>query len=121
LYNFFINFKNIIFDVIFKDKSMTHINNNKEKLKESIMKIFQTNAALGYRQLAFLIRLDKSENGYNYLCIGTQNINDSDMYQVGKVVEDLEDFYLEETSFKLTDSELNGNYLFDYWVSHYYA
>ena len=85
------------------------------------MKIYQTNAALGYRQLAFLIRLDKSANGHNYLCIGTQNINDNEMYQIGKIVEDLEDFYLEDTTFKITDSELNGTYLFDYWVSHYCA
>jgi hypothetical protein len=85
------------------------------------MKIYQTNAALGYRQLAFLIRLDKSANGYNYLCIGAQNINDNEMYQIGKIVEDLEDFYLEDTTFKITDSELNGTYLFDYWVSHYCA
>jgi hypothetical protein len=68
------------------------------------MKVYQTNAALGYRQLAFLIRLDKSANGYNYLCIGTQNIYDNDMYVVGKVVEDLEDYYLEDTTFKIEDS-----------------
>ena len=83
------------------------------------MEIFQTNAALGYRQLVFLIRLDKSANGHNYLCIGTQNINDNEMYQIGKIVEDLEDFYLEETTFKIEESELHGTYLFDYWVSHY--
>ena len=85
------------------------------------MKIYQTNAALGYRQLAFLIRLNKSANGHNYLCIGTQNINDNEMYQIGKIVEDLEDFYLEDTTFKITDSELNGTYLFDCWVSNYCA
>ena len=85
------------------------------------MKIFQTNASLGYRQLAFLIRLDKSANGYNYLCIGTQNVYDYEMYQIGKIVEDLEDSCLEDTTFKIADSELNGTYLFDYWCSHYYA
>ena len=85
------------------------------------MKIFQTNAALCYKELAFLIRLDKSANGYNYLCVGTQNIDDNEMYQIGKIVEDLEDFYLEDTTFKIEDSELHGTYLFDYWVSHYCA
>ena len=83
------------------------------------MKIFQTNAALGYRQLAFLIRLDKSENGYNYLCIGTQNIDDNDNYQIGEIVQDLEEFYLEDSTFKISDSELNGTYLFDYWVHNF--
>ena len=60
------------------------------------MKIYQTNAALGYRQLAFLIRLDKSANGHNYLCIGTQNINDNEMYQIGKTVEDLEESQIDD-------------------------
>jgi len=83
------------------------------------MEIFQTNTALGYRQLAFLIRLDKNVNGYNYICIGTQNIGNDDIYQIGEIVEDLEDFYLEDTTFKITDSELNGTYLFDYLISHY--
>jgi hypothetical protein len=83
------------------------------------MKVFQTNAALGYRQLAFLIRLNESANGYDYLCIGTQNIHNNDTYQIGKIVKDLEDFYLEDTIFQITDSELNGTYLFDYWVSHF--
>lgn len=77
------------------------------------MKIYQTNAALGYRQLAFVIRLDKSKNGYNYLCIGTQN---TDEYTIGNIVEDLEDIYLEETTYKVSDSPLHGTYLFDYWI-----
>ena len=64
------------------------------------MIVYQTNAALGYNQLAFLIRLDKSANGYNYLCIGTQNIHDNE-YEVGEVVEDLEDYYLEDTGFRI--------------------
>lgn len=85
------------------------------------MEIFQTNAALGYRQLAFIIRLDKSAHGYNYLCIGTQNIDESNTYQIGKIVEDLEDIYLEKTTFKISESELNGTYLFDFWISHYFA
>jgi len=82
------------------------------------MKIYQTNAALGYKQFAYLIRLDKSENGYNYLCIGTHNIYDNDWYQTGKIVEDLENYYLEDTTFKITDSELYGTFLFDYWITH---
>jgi hypothetical protein len=84
------------------------------------MKIFQTNVGLGFRQYAYLIRLDKSENGYNYICIGTLNVNDTDMYKVGEIVEDLEDLYLENTTFKIEDSELYGTYLFKYWISNYF-
>lgn len=85
-----------------------------------VRRVYQTDAALGYKQLAFLIRLEKSKNGYDYLCIGTQNV-DSDFYQIGEIVKDLEDFYLEETTYKITDSPLHGTYLFDYWISNYYA
>ena len=82
------------------------------------MKIYQTNAGLGYRQLAFLIRLDKTDNGYNYLCIGTKNVNTDTTYLVGAVIE-LEDLYIENTTLKRSDSELYGTYLFDYWCKNY--
>ena len=80
------------------------------------MKIYQTNATLGYRQLAFLIRLEKSKTGYDYLCIGLQNVN-KDSYQIGGIVKDLEDYYLEDTNYKISDSPLYGSYLFDYFIS----
>ena len=82
------------------------------------MKIYQTNAGLGYRQLAFLIRLDKTDNGYNYLCIGTKNVNTDTTYLVGAAIE-LEDIYIEDSTFQVSDSELNGTYLFDYWFKNY--
>ena len=86
------------------------------------MKTFQTNAGLGYQQFAFLIRLDKTDNGYNYLCIGTKNVHtDTDTeYWTGAVVE-LEDIYIEDSTFQVSDSELNGTYLFNYWINNYYA
>ena len=82
------------------------------------MKIYQTNAALGYNQLAYLIKLDKTTNGYNYLCIGTNNVND-DSYEAGKVVEDLEDYLIQESNFQLNNSPLYGTYLFNYFISRY--
>lgn len=83
------------------------------------MKLYQTNAALGYKQLAFLIRLDESKNGYNYLCIDT-NFGENNMYQIGNVVSDLEDYYLEETTYNITKSPLYNTYLFNYWLSNYF-
>lgn len=94
-----------------------YVNKNFSEQKSPI-KVFQTNAALGYNQLAFLVRLDKSENGYDYLCIGVQNVKD-DSYCVGKVVKDLEDYYVEESEFEINDSSLSGSYLFDYWISNF--
>ena len=88
------------------------------------MKIYQTDAMLGYRQYAYLLRLDKSEYGYNYLCIGTMNVPDDDGflkhgYSIAGIVKDLEDFYLEDTNFKITDSELYGTLLFDFFINNY--
>ena len=83
------------------------------------MKIYQTNAALGYSQLAFLIRLHESLHGYNYLCIGTRGISDNEFYKVGELVLDLEDIYIEDSNFGIKDSPLKGSYLFDFWVANY--
>jgi len=74
------------------------------------LEVFQTNAAL-----ACLIRWDKSGNGYNYLCIDTKDIDsNNDYYEIGEIVEDLEDIYLEETTYKINSSPLIGSYLFEY-------
>ena len=68
---------------------------------------------MGYSQLAYLIRLDKSEHGHNYLCIDKLNVHDSDIYSIGKVVEDLEDIYVEDSTYVIENSPLYGTYLFD--------
>jgi hypothetical protein len=58
----------------------------------SHVQVYTTSAALGYIQVAYLVRIAKSKNGYDYLCVDTHNISrDNDMYVVGKEVEDLED------------------------------
>jgi len=82
------------------------------------MKVFETNAALSYDQLAFLIRLNKSKNGYNYLCVGTKDIN-NDSYQIGNVVEDLEDYYVEISKYDICESPLYNSFLFDFFIKNY--
>lgn len=84
------------------------------------MKIYQTDAALGYKQLAFLIQLDKSINGYNYLCIDTHNISYNDTYKPGKIIEDLEDIYVEESDYDISNSPLINEYLFRHFLKTYY-
>jgi hypothetical protein len=84
------------------------------------MKIYETNAALGYNQLAYLIRLDKSKFGYNYLCIATKNVHDDDNYYPGKVIEDLEYFSnLEISDYDIKESPLYNDFLFDYFLNNY--
>lgn len=88
------------------------------------MKIYQTDSGLGYKQYAYLIRLDKTKNGYNYLCIGTHNVDGDEGffkhgYRIGEIVEDIHGLYLEDTTFKITDSELYGTFLFDFFINNY--
>ena len=84
------------------------------------MIIYETTAALGYNQKAYLIRLDESENGYNYLCIDGSNLADTDLYIIGEEVEDLEDFYVEETNwYRIEQSPLWGSFLFDAFLKQY--
>ena len=87
------------------------------------MKIYETNAALGYNQTAYLIRLDKTSefNTYNYLCVGTHNIDEDDnIYKIGTVVKDLEDYYVETSKFDESESPLFGSFLFDFFLKKYH-
>lgn len=80
------------------------------------MIVYQTNAGLGYLKFAFLLRLDKTKNGYNYLCIGTQFIDEEDEYVVGEVTKDLEDDYVTESPYEISQSPLYGTFLFDFYI-----
>lgn len=84
------------------------------------MKIYQTNAALGYRQLAYIVELNQTKNGHDYLVIGGKNIT-ADDYEIGAIIEDLEDIYLEETDYKIENSPLYGSFLFDFFLKNYCA
>lgn len=82
-------------------------------------KVYVTNGGLGYRQYAYLIRLDKSKLGHNYLTIERSNICGVDRYQLGEVEEDLEDIYVEEVEYDMTKSDLHGSFLFEEFLITY--
>jgi hypothetical protein len=81
------------------------------------MTIYSTNAALGYNQSAILIRLNKSNNGFNYLCIDTHNITDSDIYQPGKIVKDLESAYVSPIDYDIKSSPIYDTFLFQEFLN----
>lgn len=83
------------------------------------MKVFETTGGLGYNQKAYLLKLDESENGHNYLCIGRINIQDSDSYAIGSIEKDIEAFYINDSPYKIEDSPLYGTFLFDWFIKHY--
>ena len=85
------------------------------------MKTYMTDGGLGHNQYAVLVRLDKSEKGYNYLVIDDTNVLNEYEYVIGTVVYDLEGIYVSESSYKLTDSPLHGTFLFDYFINNYKA
>lgn len=82
------------------------------------MKIYKTNAALGHRQYAYLIKVDKDK----YLCIGT-NTDWQDSYSPGEV-NDIEDFYIEDCfdgEYDIKESPLyhTSKYLFNFFLENF--
>jgi len=74
------------------------------------MKIFQTNAALGYGELVYLLKIDETR----YLVIDNRLYYSDDKYRIGSIEEFKEDeqYYLECTSYTLEESPLYGGFLF---------
>ena len=76
------------------------------------MRIVKTNAALAYKEYAYLLQLDTeitehqlaADIKHDYLCIGKNCKTDS--YMVGEKICDLEEYYVEPTTYKLEDSPL---------------
>ena len=86
------------------------------------MQVYQTNAALGYDELVYLIKLKTSSTcvegkRHDYLCIGMRNIHGWQVnYRIGNVVEKLEEFYVEKSDYKIKNSALYGTFLFDHFL-----
>ena len=80
--------------------------------------VYITDGGLGYQEDAYLIRLDETENGYNYLVID-RHVKRGDYYQIGSIV-DLEDIYVEKVeNYDLKKSELWGSFLFHFFLKNY--
>lgn len=82
--------------------------------------IYATNGGLGHQEYAYLIRLDETENGYNYLVIDiTQGPKETNDYKIGSVVE-IEDIYIESVEeYNIKRSELYGTFLFNFFLENY--
>ena len=81
------------------------------------LKVYYTNAALGYNQFAYLIKVEQKKDMADYLVIGRENIP-YDMYRLGSVEKDLENIYVTECEFDLNESPLAGTFLFDYFLKN---
>lgn len=70
--------------------------------------IYQTNSGLGYRQLAFLLKVEEG-----YLCIDIQNMVDGESgYTIGELVKGLSEGDLGESLYTIENSPLYNRYLF---------
>jgi len=81
------------------------------------MTVYKTNSALGYNQYAYLLRLNKSNNGYNYLCVDTQNIQNNDTYKLGEIVEDIPNKEVESTDYNIKESPIYNTFLFQEFLN----
>lgn len=79
------------------------------------MKVYISTAGCGYNQCAYLIRIKKSKNGYDYLCLSS----DEDLvHKEGEIVEDLEDIYIEESRKKIEEFDIFKTFLFQQFYNH---
>ena len=77
------------------------------------MQVYSTNSGLGYRQIAYLIKV---ENGF--LVTDTLGCYNTDSYIIGNHIkdEDSKDTYLEDTDYDINCSPLSGTFLFDHYI-----
>lgn len=82
--------------------------------------VYATNGGLGHQEYAYLIRLEETKNGYNYLVIDiTQGPKKTNDYEIGSIV-DVENIYVEKVEdYKLRRSELWGSFLFHFFLKNY--
>lgn len=76
------------------------------------MELFQTNAALGYGEYAYLLKVSETQ----FLVIDNNLDCSYENYRIGSIeIFNIEDqlVYLEETDYELLTSPLNGTFLFD--------
>lgn len=77
-------------------------------------KIYRSNAALSYRNYAILIRCENS----TYLVIDTEGDRSfiDSPYKIGCLVQ-LDNYEVEETTYDISQSPINDNYLFNYFLN----
>jgi Zn-dependent peptidase ImmA (M78 family) len=81
-----------------------------EFIKSLSIKVFETNLALGYGQLAYFVHYRNND----YLCIGLKNADESKNFYVGDLCKfaDHEIQHLLISEYKLEESNLwNGNFV----------
>lgn len=83
------------------------------------MKIFKSDAGCGYQEYAYVTPIRKSKNGYDYLCLWTNERSTHPTHVEGQIVEDLEAHYLEEVEVDVNTLEISKTFLFQFFVENH--
>lgn len=78
--------------------------------------VYKTNASLGHNEFAYLLRLNESVNGNDYLCIHTVNTMNDDTYKPGEKVHDLPSYLVETCDFDITKAAIYDKFLFQHFL-----
>ena len=84
------------------------------------MKFYKSTAGCGYKQYAYVTPVKKSKNGYDYLCIWTNENSDMPIHREGEIIENLEDIFLEEVEIDVNDFEISKTFLFKFFSDNFH-
>lgn len=83
------------------------------------MKIFKSTAGCGYQEYAYVTPIRKSPNGYDYLCLWSNEKSDSPIHKEGEIVYDLAEFYLEEADVDINTFAITKSFLFQFFLENH--
>jgi hypothetical protein len=85
------------------------------------MRIYKSTAGCGHGQYAYVIRVAKNGDTWDYLCIWTNEFSDIPVHEEGAIIAGLEDTYVEKTTLSIEDFPIAKTFLFKYFMENYTA
>lgn len=91
------------------------------------MKAYKMNVGhIGSNQFLYLVKLRKSEHGYDYLLISWENIEFSvsfgsygEKYRVGQIIKDIKDIYVTPVEDFDFSKSMHNNFLLTFFLENY--
>lgn len=85
------------------------------------MKFYKSTAGCGYGEYAIVTPIRKNKNGIDYLCLYTNEDSYHPIHKVDQIIEDLENYYVEEISEKDYEYEFSfiNTFLFKFFKENF--
>lgn len=84
------------------------------------IKFYKSTAGCGYRQYAIVTPIKKTKNGYDCLCVWTNEKSSFvQTHTEGEIIEDLEDIYLEDIEININDYPISKTFLFKFFIENF--